>query len=210
MLITKLKNKDKLFKLCKEENLYIIKCFGCKEVFFPEKDINLFIAENEDKIKGVLRIDYLCNQEFASEYIKKNFPAILKTDKLLIFSCGVGVQVVAKLLEDKVVLPGCDTFYLHGFQGVSSQDVDCEQCGNCYLNITGGICPLTACAKGLLNGPCGGADENGKCEVNSKIDCGWVLIYNRLNLIKTCNDKLFSDISVRDYSLISKKAKDEF
>jgi hypothetical protein len=49
----------------------------------------------------------------------------------------------------------------------------------CVLGETAGICPLTACHKGLLNGPCGGTD-NGKCEVDKEKDCAWTLIYQRL------------------------------
>jgi hypothetical protein len=48
------------------------------------------------------------------------------------------------------------------------------------LDITGGICPITLCAKGLLNGPCGGMDK-GKCEVDKDKDCAWVLIYKELD-----------------------------
>ncbi|HCJ67524.1 MAG TPA: 5,10-methylene tetrahydromethanopterin reductase, partial [Elusimicrobia bacterium] len=62
------------------------------------------------------------------------------------------------------IYPGCDTLYLNGFQGLTPFNFDCAQCGQCFLNYTGGICPLTSCAKSLLNGPCGGA-KNGKCEV---------------------------------------------
>jgi hypothetical protein len=47
------------------------------------------------------------------------------------------------------------------------------------LDKTAGICPITACHKGLLNGPCGGTN-NGKCEVDKTKDCAWTLIYERL------------------------------
>ena len=57
----------------------------------------------------------------------------------------------------------------------------CSACGECILSETGSICPITRCAKGLLNGPCGGQSK-GKCEVGSWVkDCAWILIYNRLN-----------------------------
>ena len=38
---------------------------------------------------------------------------------------------------------------------------------------------MTLCSKQLLNGPCGGA-KDGKCEVDREKDCGWLLIYQRL------------------------------
>jgi len=55
----------------------------------------------------------------------------------------------------------------------------CHLCGDCVLGSTGGVCPISRCAKSLVNGPCGGA-KNGKCEVNPENDCAWILIYNRL------------------------------
>ena len=58
----------------------------------------------------------------------------------------------------------------------------CDQCGECYLNLTGGICPITACSKSLVNGQCGGS-KNGKCEVDSEMECGWERIYRRLKEI---------------------------
>jgi hypothetical protein len=55
----------------------------------------------------------------------------------------------------------------------------CVTCGDCIAENFGGICPMARCPKGLLNGPCGGA-EDGKCEVNPEKDCVWELIYIRL------------------------------
>jgi len=45
---------------------------------------------------------------------------------------------------------------------------------------TGGICPVTMCAKGLYNGPCGGTN-NGSCEINKDQPCAWYMIYERLS-----------------------------
>jgi len=39
---------------------------------------------------------------------------------------------------------------------------------------------MVRCAKGLLNGPCGGTRRGGKCEIDADKDCAWVLIYQRL------------------------------
>lgn len=90
---------------------------------------------------------------------------------VLVFSCGVGVQTVSELLNGKAVYAGCDTIRLPGFQGVTPLEYDCGQCGECYLNLTGGICPVTACSKSLVNGQCGGA-QNGRCEVDPDMECG--------------------------------------
>ena len=94
---------------------------------------------------------------------------IAEADAVLVFSCGVGVQTISQMLEDKPVYACCDTIELPGFQGVTPLEYDCGQCGECFLNLTGGICPITACSKSLVNGPCGGT-KNGKCEVNPAMD----------------------------------------
>lgn len=103
-------------------------------------------------------------------------------------------------MEDKAVLTACDTLYLNGFQGLAVQDFNCNQCGECYLNYTGGICPVTNCSKGLLNGPCGGAKDE-KCEINSEADCAWILIYKRLKKLGKL-DILKRILPARDYHKI--------
>jgi len=183
----------------------VFKCFGCREVSFPEAEIDNLLQEYRDCVKGIARIDYLCREEFTGRYLKAFAGEISSAKSILVFSCGVGVQVVSKLLEGKIVLPGCDTHYLNGFQGVTAQNADCEQCGQCWLNLTGGICPLTACSKSLLNGPCGGT-KDGKCEVNPEMDCGWALIYERLKSIGRMDSLKKSAVNVRDYNLIIKGA----
>ena len=102
-------------------------------------------------------------------------------DTILSLSCGVGVQTLVEAFEDKIVVPRNDTMFL----GSQERELEkfherCRACGDCVLYEMGGICPVTRCAKGLMNGPCGGM-SNGKCEVGGwKKDCAWVLIYERL------------------------------
>ena len=105
-----------------------------------------------------------------------------EADGVLVLSCGVGVQTVSELLDGKAVYAGCDTVRLPGFQGVTPLEYDCGQCGECYLSLTGGICPITACSKSLVNGQCGGS-RNGKCEVDQNMECGWERIYRRLEAV---------------------------
>ena len=114
--------------------------------------------------------------------LQKHMDKIKEADLILVFSCGVGVQTIAEYLEDKMVCAACDTYPVPGFQGVTPLEYKCDQCGECYLNLTGGICPITACSKSLVNGQCGGS-KNGKCEVDSDMECGWERIYRRLKEI---------------------------
>ena len=101
-------------------------------------------------------------------------------DAILSMACGAGVQLVAEVFEDKAVYPALNTKFIGVSEGQGRWSEFCSACGDCILAETGGICPLTRCSKGLLNGPCGGSVE-GKCEVDpEKLDCAWQLIYDRL------------------------------
>jgi ferredoxin len=101
-----------------------------------------------------------------------------QADVLLIMTCAFGVQTIARQVN-KMVVPALDTLFIGKERGIGEFDEICTQCGTCVLGETGGICPVTSCHKGLVNGPCGGTD-NGKCEIDPEKDCAWTLIYNRL------------------------------
>ena len=200
MLITQLKSKEDILSLANGKKVFIINCHGCKEVHFPEKEaIELQKELAEDGVvTGIMTTDYICNLENLKLRLEKHAAAIEAADKVLVFSCGVGVQTVAEYLEDKVVCAGCDTYPLPGYQGVTPLEHDCDQCGECYLNLTGGICPITACSKSLVNGQCGGT-KNGKCEVDCEMECGWERIYRRLAQLGRL-DVLKYPVKIRNYA----------
>jgi hypothetical protein len=77
------------------------------------------------------------------------------------------------------VLPACDTLFGAVMDAQGNFFEKCSMCAECVLDVTGGICPVTLCPKGLLNGPCGGVNQ-GKCEIDKQKDCAWVLIYRAL------------------------------
>lgn len=209
MLVTQLKNIDSLNALIKGK-VFVINCFGCKEVSFPEAEANEFQAQlkADGKLTGILNADYICNPEFLKKRLLLWEDEIKVADCVLVFSCGVGVQTVADIITDKRVYAACDTLGLPGFQGVTPLNVNCGQCGECYLNATGGICPVVACSKSLLNGPCGGT-KNGKCEVNSEMDCGWERIYRRLEKLGKL-DNLQCETKLRNFATfeVTKECKE--
>jgi len=100
-------------------------------------------------------------------------------DAVLSLGCGVGVQALAEHFPDLPVLPAVNTSFMGMMSGPGMWDERCAACGECHLEETGGICPVTRCTKGILNGPCAGT-KNGKCEANNEMDCAWILIYQRL------------------------------
>jgi len=104
-----------------------------------------------------------------------------QADALLIMTCAFGVQTIANH-SHKLVVPALDTLFIGKETGLGQFDEICTQCGTCILGETGGVCPVTSCHKGLVNGPCGGTN-NGKCEIDEAKDCAWTLIYERLKAL---------------------------
>ena len=196
MLITELKSKETIEALVSGK-VFIINCHGCKEVFFPEHEADALQKELAG-VTGIFTTDYICNPEHLKLRLERFAAQIEEADMILVFSCGVGVQTVAGLYPEKKVCAGCDTYALPGFQGVTPLECDCKRCGECYLNLTGGICPLTACSKGLVNGQCGGC-KDGKCEVDPGMECGWERIQRRLAQIGRL-DALKAPVQVRNYA----------
>ena len=199
MLITELKSKETILSLIKGK-VFIINCHGCREIYFPEHEADALQKELAESgiVTGIITTDYICNPENMKLRLSKHAAAIEAADTVLVFSCGVGVQTVSEYLDTKRVCAACDTYALPGFQGVTPLEHDCDQCGECYLNLTGGICPLTACSKSLVNGQCGGA-KDGKCEVDPNMECGWVRIMKRLAQIGRL-DVLKCPVQVRNYA----------
>ena len=206
MLITELKSKEALDAMLPGK-VFIINCHGCKEVSFPEAEAEA--SEKEllaaGRVTGVLTTDYICNRENLEVRLERRRAMIDEADAVLVLSCGVGVQTVAELLDGKTVYAGCDTVRLPGFQGVTPLEYDCGQCGECFLNLTGGICPITACSKSLVNGQCGGS-KDGRCEVDPNMECGWERIYRRLEAVGRL-DALKCPTQVRNFATDAELSK---
>ena len=120
-----------------------------------------------------------CDPEFLDQLTEK----ISDVDAVLSLGCGIGVQAIAERFQDLPVLPGVNTSFMGMTKESGIWDERCAACGECRLEDTAGICPITRCTKGILNGPCAGT-KNGKCEANKEMDCAWVLIYQRLERLQ--------------------------
>lgn len=122
-------------------------------------------------------VERQCDREFIEPVLEQ----ANSCDAVLSMACGAGVQLLADMVDPSVrVLPALNTKFM-GYtaeQGVWKEN--CRGCGDCVLHLTSGICPVSRCSKGLMNGPCGGYSKEGKCEVDPEVDCGWVLIFNRM------------------------------
>ena len=199
MLITEMKATETILSEITGK-AFVINCHGCREIRFPEAEAEAFQRDliAGGVVTGVITTDYICNPENLDIRLAKYADEIAAADVLLVFSCGVGVQTVAEKFPGKKVVAACDTYALPGYQGVTPLEHDCKQCGECFLNLTGGICPLTACSKSLVNGQCGGA-KNGKCEVDPNMECGWERIYQRLKATGRL-DVLKCPVQIRNYA----------
>ncbi|MBC8631406.1 methylenetetrahydrofolate reductase C-terminal domain-containing protein [[Eubacterium] tenue] len=155
--------------------------------------------ESEGKeILGYQMLDPACNLLKSKKDLKSLKSEIKEADAILSLACGDGTQTIVKNLKDKPVYPANNTLFIGEVKRVGEFEEVCKACGECELGWTGGICPVTMCAKGLLNGACGGA-RDGKCEVDPENDCAWVLIYNRLKSINQL-DNLLDIKEPKDYS----------
>ncbi|MFC1949121.1 methylenetetrahydrofolate reductase C-terminal domain-containing protein [Chloroflexota bacterium] len=188
--------------LDKEKNIFILGCNGCaqaSETGGPEQvaEMKSKLEEAGKSVTGTMVVDFLCEKALVKSRLRNRIEQVKAADSILVMTCGIGVQAVAASVN-KVCHPACDTVNLGGSRGEWQGSERCRECGECLLEFTGGICPLTACSKGLLSGQCGGASQ-GKCELDPAKDCGWELIYNRLKSLNHL-DKLKKFIPPKDYS----------
>lgn len=178
MIITK--QKPNLLKsLEKYRGILIIGCGNCATICKTggEEEVKALAEKLGDKVIGSMVVESPCNLKLLKRDLK---PFIYdKANVIVALCCGVGAQAIVEF-TNKEVIPGLDTLFL-GEVGMMGKFYErCRACGTCILYETGGICPISRCAKRLMNGPCGGM-ANGKCEVgNYSKDCAWVLIYKRL------------------------------
>jgi ferredoxin len=132
-----------------------------------------------------------------NEFIKDLAEPAAKAEAIVSFGCGVGVQTIAERFPTKPVYAGLNTQFMGTLEEQAVWTEKCLGCGDCMLAQFGGICPLTRCAKRMLNGPCGGSKEE-RCEVSEDRPCGWQLIYQRLKNIHEL-DRLDAIVPPKDW-----------
>jgi len=159
---------------------------GVLEANAKEQDDGEFIVK-------VVNLKRQCDDEFVDDLEDE----LLDGDVILSIACGVGVQFLAGKYKDKIVLPGLNTKFYGAAKELGYWTELCQGCGNCLLENTGGVCPIARCSKSILNGPCGGS-QNGKCEIDSEIDCAWQLIFDKLSCLGRL-DRLLEIYEPRDW-----------
>ena len=207
-----LKSKDELASVLEgRDNLFIIACNKCFKEFEtvdePEcGEFEKIAAENGRTVTGSARVDFLCNKVQTERKLQDMIPE--GTENIFVISCGLGVQTMADLAE-KPVYAAANSLNYRGYHGMALTERKCDACAQCYLNVTGGICPVVDCSKSLINGQCGGA-KNGKCEVDGNKDCAWEKIYRRLEKQGRLEEFLNQPVQLRDYSKVNFKFVNDY
>lgn len=196
MIVAERKNIQDILSIVKgHKNVLVLGCGTCVTVCLAggEREVSIIssalrIASRNAGLKiefEELTIERQCDNVF----IEMSADSIKRNDAVLSLGCGAGVQAIAERYPEKPVYAGLDTAFLGILEERGVWTEKCAQCGECVLADFGGICPITRCAKSLLNGPCGGSRED-RCEINPKQACAWQLIYKRLKDIDQL-DKLY-------------------
>ena len=186
MIISEQKPFDQIIDSLKAySKIFLVGCGECAATCKTggEPELNAMKLELEKQGKTVVGMcipSAPCVASQVKTELAKNMKALREAEAVLVLACGLGVQSVKE--NDRLgltVIPALNTMFGAVMDAAGNFYEKCSLCGECVLDITGGICPITLCPKGLLNGPCGGMDK-GKCEVDKDKDCAWVLIYKEL------------------------------
>lgn len=162
-----------------------IGCGGCMSVCLAggQKEVAELNTELEVIFKSAKRpkqiAGYTVERQCTERFLTNLDEQVAECDCILSMACGAGVQLIAEKYPEKPVFPAVNTLFIGIDRAVGWYEEKCRACGQCVLAYTGGVCPVTRCAKSLFNGPCGGT-QNGSCEVNKDIPCAWHDIYYRL------------------------------
>jgi hypothetical protein len=198
-----------------KEKVVLVGCGGCATVFHTggEAEVEEMAKKLSEMGKRVLAAiappfgEFTCYAPWSKSRLSKYRKEIEESDAVLMLACGDGLQVVRELILEeefeitKPIYPATNPIG-HMGGGPTLFREKCQQCGECELGKFAGICPLTQCAKGLLNGPCGGS-KNRKCEVEPERDCAWIKIYERLKALGEL-EKMKKIVGPKDWSKMNR------
>ena len=212
MIVTQRKPLEEILNTLKDQNkVFLVGCGECSTTCHTggEKEVlemKQFLEVQGKKVTGWVIPNAPCIAAQTKTAFAQNMPALKDTQAILVMSCGLGVQSVKENDRLKLeVFPALNSMFGTLMDARGNFHEVCSNCGDCVLDKTGCICPITRCSKGLLNGPCGGVIK-GKCEVDRDRDCAWVLIYKELER-KGQLDKMKAISGPKDYSPTTKPHK---
>ncbi len=185
MIVSSAKDRQQLRQLLASyPAVFLVGCGSCATVckVGGEEEVQAMREWLEGighQVVGSFILDEACHIMLAARELRVHKAQVEQADAFLVMACGAGAQSLSDS-TDKPVFTAVDPLFVGNVRRFGQFEEKCSICGDCILNQTGGICPVTTCAKGLLNGPCGGM-EDGRCEVNSSRSCAWVRIAERLD-----------------------------
>jgi ferredoxin len=183
-IIEEAKEYDKILLAGCNECVTVCEAGGKKEVAVLASALRMyFMNQGKDLKIDEVTLERQCDHEYLEEI--RN--TIDQYDAVISLACGVGVQFMAEKYMQMPILPGVDTCFMGVTEERGVWTERCQGCGQCILAKTGGICPVSRCAKRLFNGPCGGSTK-GCCEINKDLLCGWQLIVDRLTEMDRLED----------------------
>jgi hypothetical protein len=187
MIITQQKDINEIYKMVKDYNKILIAgCDGCCQ---PPRSLNEAkvlgqLLELKARTEGkelkwkAITVLRQCDDRITATTIG---PHIENYDAIVSLACGLGVVMLNKVLAKILTFPAQNSMFGGAQNNGENNFIEyCEECGDCVIGETGGICPRAGCAKHLSNGPCGGMVD-GMCEVGGyTIPCAWVQMWTRL------------------------------
>ena len=205
MIVAQRKKIPELLDIINDhKNLLVLGCGTCVTVCLAGGEREVSIISSALRIasrkagKSIKVNEFTIERQCDNVFIEGAAEEIKKVDAVLSLGCGAGVQAIAERYPDKPVYAGLDTAFLGILESRGVWTEKCAQCGECVLADFGGICPVTRCAKHILNGPCGGSRED-RCEISPDQPCAWQMIYKRMKDIGQ-TDKLKEIHSTKDWS----------
>jgi ferredoxin len=194
-IIAAIGDKRRLLVLGCNECVTVCEAGGKKEAGILASALRLYFLNKGQEAKvDEVTLERQCDHE----YLEEIRDAIDRYDAVISLACGVGVQFTAEKYTSTPVYPGVNTCFMGVTEKRGLWTERCQGCGQCILARTGGICPVSRCAKRLFNGPCGGSSK-GKCEIDKDIDCAWQLIIERLKALG-CMDAYEEILPIKDWS----------
>lgn len=205
MIITRKRELQQLMENIKNyKSLFLLGCSECAALCGTGGEQQLqemkeTLEAQGKKVIGMFVAKTGCQVLGTKVELKPFKEALESAACILVMSCGAGTQTMVELYEDKPVYSTNDSLFLGNMTRLQFFDERCSLCGKCILDKTGGICPITACPKGILNGPCGGC-KDGMCEVNPDIKCAWIRIYERMKKLDRLQEFCETTLEAKDWS----------
>lgn len=177
MIITRQKDITDILYAIKNGPVFLIGCSECATVCHTGGEEEILsmkekLEKENIKVTGWEILDPACHFLNDKRLLKNHESEIKNAKKILVLACGNGVQTVSEILDYSEVSSGTDTLFLGEIKRLGDFQKRCSLCGDCIQDLFFGLCPISRCPKEMLNGPCGGSIE-GKCEINSDLDCIW-------------------------------------